>query len=35
MAESESDRRLRMGGEEWELEMQRPIEGYRDELIAQ
>lgn len=33
--EVESDRRLMMGGEEWELEMQQPIEGYRDELIAQ
>lgn len=30
--EGGSDRQLMMGGEEWELrEMQRPIEGYRDE----
>lgn len=31
----ESDRQLMMGGEEWELKMQRPIEGYQDKLIAQ
>lgn len=34
MAEVKPDRQQMMGGEEWELEMQRPIEGYQLGLIA-